>query len=76
MVEDPAARVERLEKTHLELQENYAKLCDDISKMMEMLKMLTREKQSTRAPNPKTETPPLRGIGEDILYPQGFCVAS
>ena len=52
MVEDPAARVEQLEKVHLDLQEKHAKLCDDISQMMEMLKMLTREKQSIEAPNP------------------------
>ena len=52
MAEDQAARVERLEKAYLELQEKHAKSCDDISQMMEMLKMLTREKQSTKAPNP------------------------
>ena len=72
MAEDPAARVERLENAHLELQEKHAKSCDDISQMMEMLKMLTREKQSARDPNPKTKTTPLRGTSEDILYPQGF----
>ena len=44
MAEDPAARVERLENAHLELQEKYTKSSDDISQMMEMLKMLTREK--------------------------------
>ena len=44
MVEDPAAHVKRLEKAHMELQEKHAKSCDDISQMMEMLKMLTREK--------------------------------
>ena len=44
MAEDLAARVERLEKAHLNLQEKHAKSCDDISQMMEMLKMLTREK--------------------------------
>ena len=36
MAEDLAARVERLEKAHLDLQEKHAKLCDDISQMMEM----------------------------------------
>ena len=45
MVEDQAC-FERLEKANQELQERYTKLCDDISQMMEMLKMLTREKQS------------------------------
>ena len=34
--------------------------------------MLTREKQSAGAPNPQIKTTPLRGTGEDILYPQGF----
>ena len=61
MVEDLAARVERLEKAHLELQEKHTKSCDDISQMMEMLKMLTKKKQ--------TETTPLRGTSEDTLYP-------
>ena len=40
--------------------------------MIEMMKMLTKEKQSVEAPNPPTEATPLRGMGEDILYPQGF----
>ena len=62
MVEDPVARDEWLEKAHLELQEKYTKSCDDISQMMKMLKMLTREKQSTKTPNPQTETMPLRAF--------------
>ena len=52
MVGDPTARVERLEKARLDLQEKHAKSCDDISQMMKMLKMLTREKQGVEAPNP------------------------
>ena len=72
IVEDQAARFERLEKAHLDLKEKYVKSCDDISQMMEMLKMLTREKQSVETPNPQSETTPLRGAGEDILYSQGF----
>ena len=40
--------------------------------MMEMLKMLTKDKQSAEASNPQTEATPLSGTGEDILYPQGF----
>ena len=51
MAEDPTIRVERLEKAHLDLQEKHANSCDDISLMMEMLKMLSREKQSVEAPN-------------------------
>ena len=43
MAEDQAL-FERLEKAHLELQEKYTKSSDDISQMMEMLKMLTQEK--------------------------------
>ena len=52
MAEDPATHVERLEKAHMDLQEKHAKSCDDISQMMKMLKMLTREKQGVEAPNP------------------------
>ena len=74
VAEDPAARVECLEKAHLELQEKHAKSCDDISQMTEMLKMLTKEKQSAGAPNLQTETTPLRCTSEDILYPQGFAL--
>ena len=51
MAEDQA-RIERLEKAYLELQEKHAKSCDDISQMMEMLKMLIKNKQSTEASNP------------------------
>ena len=40
--------------------------------MMEMLKMLTRMKQRVEDPNPQIETTPLRGIGENTPYPQGF----
>ena len=69
MAEDLAARVKRLEKAHLELQEKHAKSYDDISQMMEMLKILTREKQTVEAPNSQPETMPLRGIGGDALYP-------
>ena len=69
MAEDQTARVEWLEKAHLELQEKYPKSCDDISQMMEMLKMLTKEKQSVEAPNSKIETTPLKGTGEGTTYP-------
>ena len=72
MAEDPATHVERLEKAYLELQEKHAKSCDDISQMMKMLKILTKEKQTVEAPNPPLETTPLRGTGEDAPYLQGF----
>ena len=68
MVEDQA-RMGRLEKAHLKLQEKHVKSCDDISQMMEMLKMLTKNKQSTKASNPQAEATPLRNTDEDILYP-------
>ena len=68
MAEDQA-RMERLEKAHLELQEKHVKSCDDISQMMEMLKILTKEKQTIEASNPQSETTPLRGTGEDTSYP-------
>ena len=71
MAEDQS-RFERLEKANQELQERYTKFRDDISQIMEMLKMLTKEKQSTKAPNPQIEATPLKGTDEDILYPQGF----
>ena len=69
MAEDPATRVERLEKAHLELQEKHAKSCDDIFQMMEILKILTKEKQIVEAPNLQPETTPLRGIDGDTPYP-------
>ena len=40
--------------------------------MMEMLKMLTKDKQSTEASKPQAEATPLRNTGEDLPYPQGF----
>ena len=52
MEKNPAARVERLEKAHLELQKKHAKSCDDFSQMIEMLKILTKEKQIVETPNP------------------------
>ena len=71
MAEDLVAHVERLEKAHLKLLEKHTKSCDDISQMMKMLKMLTREKQTAETLDPQAETTPLRGAGEDILYLQG-----
>ena len=68
MAEDQAC-IERLEKANQELQEKHAKSCDDIPQMMEMLKMLTKNKQSTKASNPQVEATPLRNTGEDSLYP-------
>ena len=64
--------MEWFEKAHPELQEKHAQSCNDISKMMEMLKMLTKDKQSIEAFNPQMEATPLRNTGEDLLYPQGF----
>ena len=69
MVEDPTARVEWLEKAHLELQEKHTKSCDNISQMMEMLKVLTKEKQTVETPNSQPETTPLRSTGGDTPYP-------
>ena len=42
--------------------------------MKEMLKILTKEKQTAEAPNPQSETTPLRGTGGDTSYPQGFAL--
>ena len=69
MAEDPVAHVERLEKAHLELQEKHAKSCDDISQMMKMLKILTKEKQTVETPNPQLKTMSLRGISGYASYP-------
>ena len=69
MAEDPTAHVDWLEKAHLELEEQHAKSCDNISQMMEMLKIMTREKQSAETPNTQTETTPLGGTGGDTPYP-------
>ena len=41
---------------------------------MEMLKILTREKQSAEIPNLQAKATPLRDAGEDILYLQGFAI--
>ena len=68
MAEYSAARFERLEKAYLELLERHAKSCDNISRMMEILKMLTREKQSAETPNPQIKTTPLKVTGEDTPY--------
>ena len=73
MAEDQAC-MERLEKAHLELQEQHAKSCDNISQMMEMLKLLTREKQSAETPNTQTGTTPSGGTNGDTSYPQGFAL--
>ena len=72
MAENPVTRFDRLEKAHLELQEQHAKSCDNISQMREMLKTLTREKQSAETPNTQTGTTPLAGTSGDTPYPQGF----
>ena len=50
MAEDQA-RMERLEKAHMGLQEQHAKSCDNFSQMMEMLKILTKKKQNVETPN-------------------------
>ena len=62
-------RIERLEKASQESQERHVKTSEDISQMMEMLKILTRNKQSTEAPIPQAEVTPMRNAGEDSSYP-------
>ena len=44
MAEDQAIRIEQMEKAHQELQEKHAKTCDDVSRIMEMLAILTKGK--------------------------------
>ena len=73
MAEDPVARVDRLEKAHLELQEQHAKSCDNISQMMEMLKILTREKQSVETPNTNKNCTVKRYWRKHPL-PARFCI--
>ena len=41
---------------------------------MEMLKILTREKQSTETPNTQIRTTPLWGTSGDTPYPQDFAL--
>ena len=72
MEKDQASRVEQLEKAHLELREKLAKSCDDISQMMEMLKILTREKQTIEASSSQPKTTSLRGFNGDATYSQGL----
>ena len=42
--------------------------------MMEMLKILTKEKQSAETPNTQTRTTPLGGTSGDTPYQQGFAL--
>ena len=74
IAEDQVAHFERLEKAHLELQEKNAKSYDDISQMMEMLKMLTKRKQDAEAPEPPIGTIPLRNIDEET--PTAYALTS
>ena len=53
----------------MELQEKHVKSCDDISQMMEMLTILTSEKQTVETPNPQLEITPLRDTSGDTPYP-------
>ena len=48
MEEDYAIRLEHMEKAHQELQEKHAKTCDDVSRIMEMLTILTKGMQNER----------------------------
>ena len=41
---------------------------------MEMLKILTQEKQSAETPNPQTKTTLLKGTGGDTPYSHGFAL--
>ena len=54
-----------MEKAHEELQEKHVKTCDDISRIMEMLAILTRGK-------PQVESTLVKNTVEDLLYPSGF----
>ena len=72
MAEDQAIRIEYMEKVHQELQERHAKTCDDVSRIMEMLTILTKGKQNEEALNPQVESTPIRNTVEDLPYPLGF----
>ena len=74
MAENPATRIDWLEKAYLELQQQYAKSCDNIYQMMEMLKLLTREKQSAETPNTQIEAISIRGTRKNTPYPQSFAL--
>ena len=61
-----------MEKAHHELQERHAKTYDDVSRIIEMLAILTKGKQNEEASNPQVESTPMRNTVEDLLYPPGF----
>ena len=64
MVEKDETRFERLERSHQETREQ-------ISKMMEMIRTLIREKGPTIAPNPQSGVAQPEQRREDPVYPQG-----
>ena len=72
MAEDQAIRIEQMEKAHQQLREKHAKTCDDISRIMEMLAILTKGKQNEEASHPQVESTPMRNIAKDSPYPPGF----
>ena len=61
-----------MEKAHWELQEKHAKTCDDVSRIMEMLAVLTKGKQNEEASHPQVESTPIRNTGENLPCSTGF----
>ena len=65
MTEESDARIERLEK---ESQESRAQM----SKMMELIKTLIRNKGQASGPSPQNETAQPDQRREELVYPTGF----
>ena len=72
MAEDHGIRIEQMEKAHQELQEKHAKTCDDVSRIMEMLAILTKGKQNEEVSRPQVESTLVRNTVEDLPHPSGF----
>ena len=65
MAEEDETRFEQLERSHQETREQ-------ISKMMEMIRALAREKGKAAAPNPQNETAQTDQRREDVICPPGY----
>ena len=72
MAENQATHIKQREKAHQELKEKHAKTCDDVSRIMEMLAILTKEKQNEKASHQQVESTSIRNTVEDSPYPPGF----
>ena len=65
MAEETDAQIERLER---ESQESQAQM----TKMMELIRTLVRDKGPASAPNPQNEIAQTDQRREDVVYPPGY----